>query len=353
MHTAPTDHSAFPLRLFVAESAGPGDPPSSSFITLYQAWQRHHRPRLEAAGRSPATIVEIDRSLRYWQELTGDPPLDAIDDDTLNRFAAALWKLPGRKTPTIGSYSVIKHVTNVNAVLRTCGPRSVANRRGRGLLADPPLLERPARPHEPPADDFTTAEVRQLIAAADAMDKPAAANWEPGLFWRAVLLTFAYAGFRRKTLFALDASNLVDGFFLVRPEQIKQQKGFKQFCHPLALAAIEALGITPGGPLFAWPQYRTKEGARGWFNEHFNRLVIAAGIPEGRRFGTKGLRKWHASEMAAINPLAAQLSLNHSTGGGVIGRHYVNHRIVRDTMLKLPKLIDEPTGDDARQGRLF
>lgn len=345
----PQDDAPLILRLFSADE----QPPAAADQTLCGVYEQHLRPRLIAAGKSPRTITEYDCSLGYWRQLTCDPPVNLIDDSLLDRFAGKLWELPGRKAPTIGSYTVIRHVTNVNAVLRLLGPKSVANKRGRGLLADPPMMERPTKPQEPPADDYTTGELRQLLSVTHSMERPREADWEPKAFWDAVLLTLAYAGFRRKTLFWLDAHNLVDGYFIVRPGQIKQQRGFKQYCHPLAQAAIERMGVKPGGPLFRWPHFRDKEGSRGWFNEQFNRLCEQGGLPQLRHFGTKGFRKWHASEMAAINPLAAQLSLNHAGGGGVIGQHYVNHRLVKQTMLKLPTLVDEPTGDDARQGRLF
>lgn len=348
--TAPKLHSDHPiLKLFNADSPSP----PQTVLTLCGVYEQHFRPRLIATGKSKKTITEYDCSLGYWREITRDPPVDAIEESLLDRFAGKLWELPGRKEPTIGSYTVIRHVTNVNAVLRLLGPKSVANKRGRGLLADPPLLERPQKPQEPPGDDYATIEIKQMLAVTHLMERHREADWEPKDFWDAVLLTFGYAGFRRKTLFALDAHNLAGSYFTVRPGQIKQQRGFKQFCHPLAQAAIERMGVKPGQPLFRWPNFRDKEGARGWFNEQCNRLLELAGVPPLRRFGTKGFRKWHASEMADINPLAAQLSLNHATGGGVIGQHYVNHRLVKATILKLPELVDPPAPADDRQGRLF
>lgn len=120
-------------------SSGNGD----SLGTFYEA---HYRPAC-LAGFGPRTVDGYDDAMRRWLLLTGDPPLQEIDQGLLTAFEAAIGRLPGSRSDRVAPATVYRVVWHVRAVLKKAGPPGPDNRDGLGLL---PVLPWPAPPRGGP-----------------------------------------------------------------------------------------------------------------------------------------------------------------------------------------------------------
>ncbi len=124
------------------------------------------------------TEANYRQSIAWWSRLTSDPPLDQITDHTVASFIATLCKQPGRSSTMMMS-SVAKHCRNVDTVLQMAGPRSRSNRRGQGLIGEPPFFDAPRVDQEPPSGDWTIEEVWAMYLAADGMTVPTIDGVDP------------------------------------------------------------------------------------------------------------------------------------------------------------------------------
>ena len=98
-----------------------------------------------------------------------------------------------------------------------------------------------------------------------------------------------------------------------------------------ALEAIERLRPLTGasGRIFHFPH------RMNWLHDNCRRIVAAA-MPEGRRFGLHALRKGGITELSKFDPLAAQIQAGH-TSHSVTQRHYINPSRVHEAMQRLPQ----------------
>ena len=125
-------------------------------------------------NRSPQSSEQTWNNSSRWNHpvgsprLTSDPPLDQITDHTIASFIANLCKQPGRRGTMMMS-SVAKLCRNVDTVLQMAGPRSRHNRRGQGLIGEPPFFDAPRVDQEPPSGDWTIEEIRAMYSATDRM----------------------------------------------------------------------------------------------------------------------------------------------------------------------------------------
>lgn len=299
------------------------------------------RPRNAAA----ATLVEYQRSIDCWVAITGDPPLKAIDDWHAGRFVEGLYKLPGKlKGTAIAPATVRKHCTQVQTVLDRAGPRSKGNRLGQGLIEETPFIPKPRVAKAPPLDVYTLSEIGRMVdaagkATAPRLDAVSARSW-----WRALFLTAYNTGLRIGTLRKIEYGH-VDGEWLNVPGEIYKGNAPKRFW--LTEQAREAIaGIrTARESIFPWPH------CGRWLFANLKRIQEAAGMPAARCFGFHGFRKALGTELAAINPLAAQMALGH-TNMKTTQEHYINPSVMVEAMRKMPQPTIRPD-DSPRQLRLF
>ena len=139
---------------------------------------------------------------------------------------------------------------------------------------------------------------------------------------------------RRGALMAVEFAH-VDGREMRFPRGIRKgrRRTHRVWLNDAALAAIESIR-TDRRLIFPFPNW--PRSAR-WFQDVWKKKLLAsAGIPEHRRFGLHGLRKAAASELAKINPLAAQLALGHGDFR-TTQNHYINPGIQADALARLPQ----------------
>ena len=99
--------------------------------SFYRTWYKPNRLQ----DKSPLTVESYAQSVKYWQLLTGDLPLEQVTPDTLYRFRDCLQKLSGidrvvRMAPT----TVGNHLKHVQAILNKAGPPDRGNRDATGLI---------------------------------------------------------------------------------------------------------------------------------------------------------------------------------------------------------------------------
>lgn len=343
------------LRLFTEGKSSDG---LSRSMRLSEFFERAFVPWLRGKLSSPDTITLYRESVAHWVRITSDPPLCSIDDDTCAGYVEGLARLPGRRAEFLASHTIARHCNQIQWILDRTGPRIAGDRkrrRNKNLLEEVPLIEKPALDVSPPDGDFTFDETLRILAAFSARPPRAPrrrdTGVDPATWWRALVGLLYYSGLRIGTAMRLEWK-MLEGDYLMLPARImKRRKGKKQFLHPEAREGIEPLRRGQA-LIFAYPNWIEKKGARRSMQRVFELRLIRANFPEHRQFGFHGFRKAHATELARMNPLAAQLSLGHSSSR-TTSESYINHRVAEDSIQKLPSLRAAEKQRDTRQKRLF
>lgn len=214
---------------------------------------------------------EYRTSLRYWAELTGDPPLHQIDDTLIDTFEMKLSETAFGRTPTskkqvMSDANVVKHLKNIRAILYRAGPPTDPKRpKTKNLLASVPHIVISSATQSLPKRRFSVQQARRLYACCEFMSErskrttkknpgdggPNAPRW-----WRAFIATAYYTGLRRGTLLELEWSMITedeDGFWLAVPGRIvrKTRKPSLKALRAEALQLIEGLPRT-SEKIFPW-----------------------------------------------------------------------------------------------------
>jgi len=339
-----------PLKLFAAEPRG-DDSSLSPHMTLASLMRVYFEPVvLVAEGRDRGTVASYWESLGWWQALTGDPPIQAIDDYTLADFKTRLrdeatWKRgPAGSPQRLSKATQIKHLRQLRTLITVAF--------NKGLLAEMPRLlvgkvkGRP-KPH------FSVDDARRIVAAAPHMPRARRRLWnvEPGDWWQAVVLVLFYTGLRIGTVLELRRSMLArddryPGPYLKIPGElideggetkkvVKTRNDVDKYLHPLAWQAIQRLA-TPDR-IFPWPHCRRHLIDR---HEHLQRL---AGIAADKLLSPQAWRRTHSTEMAKLGAdygrRIAQQTLDHADQR-TTSQFYVD--IEAHVIARLPPLVDEP-----------
>lgn len=333
------------LRIFGDDNSPllPARPPLSPQMTLREFYQHYFSP-LCLATRDAKTVVAYNESVEWWLMLTGDPPLNRIDEFTTTRFVTQLREQPGRKSPTLSTYTVRKHCRQLQAVFTRTGPRSSSNRQGQGVLDNPPIIEACRVDQKPPERDYTVAEIEAMIRAAGVATQPRLRDCEPYMWWQSFLQVAYYTGLRRGALLGIEFSQLSseDGDLLVPAGISKRGRGQRIWLLPEARLAIDAIR-GQRRLIFEW------DGHVRSVHRQLMKIIKAAGLPKERRFGFHGIRSTHSTVLAEVSDLASTLSLGHS-GANTTQRHYINHqKIIRKALELMPRLRVR----EGRQKRLF
>lgn len=354
------EHPAQPTLRLVTDSdlvSSGGD--LSPSMRLSEFFTRVYLPWMKGRLASNETVLLYQQAVDKWVAITGDPPLYQITDELCSSFVEALASSPGRKNDTLASHTIVKHCNHLQWILNRTGPREPNHpkkRRNKGLLPEIPLIERPLLDIEPPDGDFTIDETLAILASFTSHKPRAPKESITGVpadaWWRALIAVCYYSGLRIGAVMQLEWTFLQGEWLVVPPRVMKRRKGKKQFLSAEAREAIEPL--RKGHKLiFAWPNWLEKKGARRSMRRVFELRLIKAGLPEHRQFGFHGFRKAHATEIASVNPLAAQLSLGHSDSKTTTD-HYVNPRVAAEAIKRMPSLrAAEKAARAMNQMRLF
>jgi integrase len=322
-----------------------GAPGLSPRMTLAQFYWAFYRPMvLVAKGAEKRTLDAYDQSIRYWQELTEDPPLEDIDDFHIGGFLTVLAALPGQRprgrkdAPALSPNTIRKHCTHLQAVVYRAGPRSHERnrRKGQGLIDSIPYFEKPSEREKLPEDDFSIPEITLLLANCDASPSPTyLAPAERAIWWQNLFVFDFNVGLRIGSLTLVEWDRIKldpkKGTWWVTV-RAKGGNEKKSFVNKFAMARLEAMRPLTG----QYPHVFHFPHTHSWLQECRRRIMQKAGLPEERRFGFHGLRKAMCTEGSEIDPLAAQMQAGHSDFKMTQTR-YINPSRVASAMSRLPQ----------------
>lgn len=329
------------LRLFspAAETSDVG-PRLSPDMRLRDLFTKYALPVVgKACNWSKGTVASYTEAVDHWSELTHDVGIDAIDVFETSEFVAGLRLQPGRRDEFLATASVRKHCFAVQRLLSIAGPRMRRHKKdirrfGCGLIVESPWIEAPDADEELPNGDFTEAEIKAILAACKTMTTPNLKGVDAPAWWNALVLFLCATGMRIGSAMELDWSMLDPAKLLLRiPGKIcKKKRPDEKYVHPAAYQAIAAIR-GPSPRIFPWPNW-PRAGAVRWLQRQRELLLLRAELPEDRRFGFHGFRKYHATELFDIDELAARDAMNHRDVA-TTRASYANHR--RQSAAKLQR----------------
>lgn len=290
-------------------------------------------PRLDIKTRR-----SYSESVNWFTRLIGNPNLDDIDQLMAAKFVADLGKQKGKKSEFMQANSIGKHCINLSAIMALSGPMNRHNKSGLGILPNPPFFVGPRADQEPPCSDFTFDEICALYDCADAAVYPKVPDVTPGDYWRALIVTGWFAGFRVTAMTSIEYSmvqnvkenNGRDSYWVNVPAKLsKRRKGKRQHLRLEAFEHMESIRRTGrDGILTIGPSATCKR----YLYTALHKLQAEAGMAEERKFGFNGFRKAHLTELASQsleqeNGIdVACRSAGHSSRS-ITTTHYINGSI--------------------------
>lgn len=323
------------LRLWAPDSSlridAPGGlSPRMTLAQFFEAWFLV----VVLAKNADGGVQKYRDAVRYWVEITGDPPLELIDDYTIVRFREGLRRatfqrgLYGPKYP-LSEVSQAGHLSRIGAILARTGPDLDRRRPGKELLRKPPYVE--ARlPEMDPKPTFDLSTAQELLDAIPRM--PATTRLDAlslHLVLSAWLLLLYYLGWRTGAVRRLTWATIEqrDGHYwiqLTRRASVKTGKPRYKYLHRAAWAACDLLRRHTSGQsdlLLPCPH-----GDR-WLTELHERLQGIAGIAEEQWLSPQVWRRTHSEQIALAGAhaarRAAQQALDHADAR-TTERHYVD-----------------------------
>lgn len=304
------------LRLLTAEQLEATGDELTERATLSAFFHRWFIPRYARPNTlSNETVRQYAQAIDWWARITGDPPLADISKNMAGAFVAELLEHVSRNTAR-------KHAKNLNRVFaKTAGTPFDDSAE---LLTHAPKLPAPKPDPATVRHAFTAGEVEQLLAACHHMSTPALLTPAPppAAWWQAVVLLAYLQGFRVGTILQLRFAHVdtAAGLWHIPAEAVKGRRSpIVRQLHPQAAEIVEAIRAPTREELLPWYGSNT---SRRFFFRQVERLVRLAGLPDGSAFRTHALRRGHGTQVAAIDPEAARLSLGHSLFA-TTAKHYI------------------------------
>ncbi len=288
-------------------------------MTLTRFYSEWFVPECMAPDASKTYRDAFEVALRRWRFVTGDPPLEEIDNQLLRRYRDFCTQCRGKEPGSRASAMTVRnHLIYVCRLLRKAGPPGLGNHDAAALISQIPFVKLPRRNMRAPTI-VPVEHINAVYQQADAMMVPRLPGIDPPAWWRALLVFVWNTGLRRRSIFALRWEWLDESAsrFVVPPEAMKAGRG--QIVHLPDVVLDHLAAIRPAesrGPVFPWPYDLSH------FGTMFHRLQYEAGIPRAAHFGLHAIRRTLATRLWEVNPGAAQLALGH-TNDAVTREHYV------------------------------
>lgn len=164
-----------------------------SAITLREAFESHY----DTSELAPRSVEKYRHVLNAWERHTGDPHVDAIDDEAAEQFRASCLSAE-LKPATINT-----QWGDIRAILNRLGPRERGNPRGLGIIDQVPWM-RPVKTVWKRPTRVKLTDLSAVYVAARTMTNPyrrigiAPADW-----WRTLIVLAYGTALRRADLFAI------------------------------------------------------------------------------------------------------------------------------------------------------
>jgi len=320
-----------PVELAGPDEPGDGPPRLSDVLEIWLG-----RVRVPE-GAEPGTTGWDRSAVARWAELTGDPPVAAIDADLWARFVEQLREYRGR-SGRLSSSTVRTTCVHLAAILRY-GLGSDGRRDGLGL-GDSFYLPIPTATSDSARTPYSPAEIDRLLEAADG-DPPQSKHQggiPPRVWWRSLLLLAYNTGLRPISLFRARREWIGRKraeWLWLPPAALKRKREPEEFyLNPAARAAIEALGGPGDGLILRWAWTPSN---RSLFYRQYDLLERSAGVAGQTNNRLRRFRQYLATWLAPRNLAAARLVLGH-TAGDVLLEHYARrYEIVPPVLDQLPQ----------------
>jgi integrase len=302
-------------------------------ITTSQFFTAYVKPIcLDPKNTQPKTFKAYQNALKHWRQLSGDPPVNQIDDRTCAKFTKSLSQRLNGDGEKISPNTVRKICIHLQFVFDRLGPRNRQNRFGTNLLADSPYLQKPRRRIKPPTDNFSIKEISAWLEAAKCAQAPRIRGITPAEWWTALILFIYNTGLRIGTALKLRWSMLVGNFLTIDGSIYKGGDGRQFTLSDRALEAIRPLRELQSDypKIFPWPY------SESYLEKVRQKILKGSSIDETRQFGFHALRKALASELARVNPIIAQIAMGH-TSIRTTAEHYINSESFVESLNKIPQ----------------
>lgn len=303
-------------------------------------------PWVELERGRPAdwkTAECYESTATWWESIVGNVPVERITQHHIDGFMRGLRaSVSCRTRRRLAAMTVRKHAANLRAVLRQATAAGV-------LPPGTVGVKLPRRERQLPFGHISRADVGQMIAAARGMraPRPLETGVTAGEWWRGLLGWLYFTGSRIEETLLLEWAWL-NGDEALIPGAVGGRRIRKHavphvvYLHPELLEWLEPLRDARQGPwVFAYrdcakPHPPAMRGAIRGLTRLHERLRGLAGVRKIAGSGWHAYRKTHLTELAAINPLAAQLSSSHG-GGNLMCEFYLDvPRLMRAAIAQLP-----------------
>jgi hypothetical protein len=290
------------------------------------------------ASKSPATRKEVDTSVAYWADATGDPPILAVSPIVCARYVAwlagsatfaerkaTLTQLTLFDEPRATSHeplsaaTIAKHCRHINTIFATLGPRRERHRNCLGLLSldQVPWIEPPRVP-EPDPEEIPDGVLTAIYDACEAAQFPILLDGITSQAWWEALLVMALTlDFRRGGLLGLEwgrvnFANRTIGLSAAA-DKVKRSR-LKPLNERIVKHLVKIRG--PWAKVFPWPHSpRTLD--RQW-----HAIQDAAGLSRGEHIKLHQLKSAGMTRVSqTASPWVTAALGDHSTLR--TGRHYV------------------------------
>jgi integrase len=359
------------LRLIWSEDdlCGPPqfDDPRKAW-TLAEFFERWFLPgKLKPKHRAQGTINLYRDAIRYWEMITGDPPLGLIGDEHGIEFVGQLpecgyTRAGGRRgghqriglrdgSPALmplSSTTIAQHVSRVAGLLQAAGPRYHIRKASAEILGRCPFVPEYAGQFEA-KEPWSLGEVRQITRGCSSMVRPELPAWLPHeLWWQTRLALFYFTGMRAGTICALARAHIHDSageLWLKVPKELvsKTRKAIALPLHPqlaALLRQVETLRLQAGdaGELLL----PAGCGYRRFLDLHVA-LQAAAGLPAEQQQSPHGWRRTHIAQMDRLGQRegeeAARQAGQHAHARTTV-EHYIGQAVLNELRLRLPPLFE-------------
>lgn len=287
-------------------------------------------PAMEARDRRPSSVLPYRDLLRWWRQLTSDPPISMITQKAVTEFRDKLRDARWRRSKfaqwrPLAGHTQAKLLRCLRTLLNRCG-HGTASQQGEGILRRVPYVPLDT-PRTAPKRTWSIDQAKAIAKACGQSWEPRLRGWDRGNWSRLWISLAAYTGLRRGTLMALRRRHVVqdsDGQWWLEVDAETVSKTHRQTRVAMHSRLIAELFRSPDcGPdslLLPWPWH--KRQLDKW---HFA-LQLAAGLADDEQREIHGWRRWHGSQIFELGfdsrMQAAQAALGHASARTTSG-HYV------------------------------
>lgn len=302
-------------------------------MTLREVYAKYHR----SSAHARATLAEFNNALCWWEALTDDPPVEAVDKLRLREFVDAALSLS--RTRTRNPYSratVHKWLRALMAILHAAEEAELIGRAPRM-----PRLRCPKRP----IVFATPAEISRIYEQRHVARWPrrSSTGIRPALWWGTLVCFLYNVGSRRGEWWRGLPLSAVDlNRRLVTTIDNKDGSVEIKAINPMLAAHLqEFIAAAPERELLFPSPANTRALYRTW-----HAIQAAAGIsvkrPPGSElkgfYGFHELRKSCGTGLCSLNPHAAMVQLGHANIATTI-RHYA---AVGETLRRATDALEQP-----------